>query len=314
MLNSLDFLDHLIKADSKEAISRWLNWLIDERRLSKNTKIAYLHDLEVFLSFLSKHFGHEIQLTDLENVNLSDFRGFLTQIQISGLSKPSAARTISTIRNFFKYLERESGITNNSIGLIKSPKLGRPLPKALNIPDAKNSINMAGELAKNHWVGVRDIAVLHLLYGCGLRINEALSMNGDNIPISETITIIGKGGKQRLIPVLPSVKDAINRYLDICPFQIIPDGPLFFGARGKRLNPAIIQKAMRTIQGALNLPATATPHALRHSFGTHLLANGADLRAIQELLGHASLSTTQRYTEVDPTHLMEIHKKSHPRS
>ena len=314
MLNSLDFLDNIIEADSKEAISRWLNWLIDERRLSENTKIAYLHDLEVFLSFLSKHFGHQIQLTDLENVKLSDFRGFLTQIQISGLSKPSAARTISTIRNFFKYLERESGITNNSIGLIKSPKLGRPLPKALNIPDAKNSINMAGELARNHWVGVRDIAVLHLLYGCGLRINEALSMNGDNIPISETITIIGKGSKQRLIPVLPSVKDAIDRYLDICPFQIIPDGPLFFGARGKRLNPAIIQKAMRIIQGALNLPATATPHALRHSFGTHLLANGADLRAIQELLGHASLSTTQRYTEVDPNHLIEIHKKAHPRS
>jgi len=314
MPSSLKALDQAIAIDCKEVVVSWSIWLENQRRLSPNTRIAYLHDLEVFLAFLSKHLGQRISLNDLENITLTDFRSFITEIQIEGLSKSSTARTISTVRNFFHYLDRELAITNSHVDRIKSPKTNHSLPKALNVFDAKKSLEVANTLTKTHWVGARDSAILHLLYGCGLRISEVLQMNGDIVPFSETIKITGKGSKQRLVPVLPSVRDAIDNYLAICPFQIKYGTPLFFGLRGKRLNPAIVQRMMRSLQITLGLPSTATPHALRHSFGTHLLINGGDLRAIQELLGHTSLSTTQRYTDVDTAHLLEVHQKAHPRS
>ena len=314
MLSSLKTLDQAIAIDCKEVVVSWSVWLEDHRRLSPNTRTAYLHDLEVFLAFLSKHLGQRISLNDIENVTLTDFRSFITEIQMKGLSKSSTARTISTIRNFFHYLERELEVTNSHINRIKSPRTNHSLPKALNVSDAKESLEASKTLSKIRWVGARDYALLHLLYGCGLRISEALQMNGDIVPFSETITISGKGSKQRLVPVLPSVRDAVENYRAICPFEIKYDTPLFYGVRGKRLNPAVVQRMMRSLQVTLGLPSTATPHALRHSFGTHLLINGADLRTIQELLGHASLSTTQRYTDVDTDHLLKVHQKAHPRS
>ena len=314
MASSSKALDQAITIDCREVIVTWDSWLENQRRLSSNTRIAYLHDLEVFLAFLSKHLGQQISLIDLENITLTDFRSFITEIQIEGLSKSSTARTISTVRNFFHYLHRELAITNRHVDQIKSPKTNHSLPKALTVSDAKESIELSQTLSKTAWVGARDSAVLHLLYGCGLRISEVLNMNGDIVPFSETITIIGKGSKQRLIPILPSVQDAIDNYLDTCPFQITNETPLFYGVRGKRLNPAIVQRMMRSVQAALGLPSTATPHAFRHSFGTHLLINGGDLRAIQELLGHSSLSTTQKYTDVDTAYLLEVHQKAHPRA
>ncbi len=314
MASSSKALDQAITINCKEIVAGWGSWLENQRRLSLNTRTAYLHDLEVFLAFLSKHLGQRISLNDLENIALTDFRSFISEIQIEGLSKSSAARTISSVRNFFHYLDRELAITNNHVDQIKSPKTNHSLPKALSVSDAKESLELSRTLSKTAWVGARDSAVLHLLYGCGLRISEVLYMNGDIVPLSETITIIGKGSKQRLVPVLPSVLDAIDNYLAICPFQITHETPLFYGVRGKRLNPAIIQRLMRSVQVTLGLPSTATPHALRHSFGTHLLINGGDLRAIQELLGHASLSTTQKYTDVDTAYLLEVHQKAHPRA
>ena len=314
MLSSLKTLDQAIAIDCKKIVVSWGIWLENQRRLSPYTRTAYLHDLEVFLAFLSKHFGQRISLNDLENITLTDFRSFITEIQMKGLSKSSTARTISTIRSFFHYLERELAITNSHVDRIKSPKTNHYLPKALNVSDAKETLEVSKTLAKIRWVGARDSALLHLLYGCGLRISDLLQKKGDNVHFYETFTITGKGSKQRLVPVLPSVRDAVENYRAICPFQIKYDTPLFYGVRGKRLNPAVVQRMMRSLQVTLGLPSTATPHALRHSFGTHLLINGADLRTIQELLGHASLSTTQRYTDVDTDHLLKVHQKAHPRS
>ena len=314
MPSSSKTLDQTIAIECKEVIVSWSSWLENQRRFSPNTRIAYIHDLEVFLAFLSKHKGQLISLNDLENITLTDFRSFITEIQMKGLSKSSTARTISTIRNFFRYLEQEFAITNSHVDRIKSPRANHSLPKALNVSDAKKSLEASKTLSKIRWVGARDSALIHLLYGCGLRISEALQMNGDIVPFSETITITGKGSKERLVPVLPSVRDAVENYRAICPFQIKHETPLFYGVRGKRLNPAVVQRMMRSLQAALGLPSTATPHALRHSFGTHLLINGGDLRTIQELLGHSSLSTTQRYTDVDTAHLLEVHQKAHPRA
>ena len=314
MPSSSKTLDQAIAIECKEVIVSWSSWLENQRRFSPNTRIAYLHDLEVFLTFLSKHKGQLISLNDLKNITLTDFRSFITEIQMKGLSKSSTARTISTIRNFFRYLEQEFAITNSYVDRIKSPRTNYSLPKALNVSDAKKSLEASKTLSKIRWVGARDSALIHLLYGCGLRISEALQMNGDIVPFSETITITGKGSKERLVPVLPSVRDAVENYRAICPFQIKYETPLFYGVRGKRLNPAVVQRMMRSLQTALGLPSTATPHALRHSFGTHLLINGGDLRTIQELLGHSSLSTTQRYTDVDTAHLLEVHQKAHPRA
>ena len=307
-------LKQITENECQKAVSLWLDWLGHERQLANNTQTAYLHDLEVFMSFMAKHLGGAVRLIDLQNLSTRDFRAYMTSVQLSGLSKSSIARAISTIKNFFRYLEQQISVKNDSINLLKSPKLPHSIPKALTVNDAKTSLKASKILAKSPWVGLRDMAILHLLYGCGLRISEAINMNGDEIPITETITITGKGGKQRLVPILPEVRGAIENYINVCPYIIKSDSPLFFGTQGKRLNPAIIQRTMRTIQGLVGLPSTATPHALRHSFGTHLLLSGADLRAIQELLGHTSLSTTQRYTEVNSAHLIEVHKKAHPRS
>lgn len=295
------------------ALADWRDWLSGERRMSVHTLSAYERDLRAFLIFLVEHLGTAPGFGDLADLKALDFRAYLARRRTNGLSATSTARALSTIRNVFRYLERRHGVHNPAIHTVRTPKRPRSLPKALGIEDAAKTLEMAEVTAEEPWIAARDVAILCLLYGCGLRIGEALALNRREAPRSDTITILGKGGKQRMVPVLPAVRKAVADYQALCPYPGALDDPLFLGARGKRLQPAVLQRAMRLVRGALGLPESATPHALRHSFATHLLSNGGDLRAIQELLGHASLSTTQRYTNVDSTHLIAVHERAHPR-
>ncbi len=302
-----------VAADLARAVSGWRDWLAGERRMADHTQAAYARDLRAFLDFLAGHLGAPPGLAELGDLKTMDFRAYLARRRTSGLSATSTARALSTIRTFFRYLERRHGVANPAIQTIRTPKLPRSLPKAIGIEDAAKTLDMAEIMAEEPWIAARDAAVLCLLYGCGLRIGEALALNRGDAPASDVMTILGKGGKERMVPVLPAVRKAVAAYLKLCPFAGGPKDPLFLGARGGRLQPAVLQRAMRLIRGALGLPDSATPHALRHSFATHLLSGGGDLRAIQELLGHASLSTTQRYTNVDAEHLLAVHRGAHPR-
>jgi integrase/recombinase XerC len=295
------------------ALADWRDWLSGERRLSTHTLSAYQRDLRAFLLFLAEHLGAPPGLADLAGLKALDFRAYLARRRTQGLSPTSTARALSTIRNVFRYLERRHGVHNPALHTVRTPKIPQSLPKALSIEDAAMTLEVAEVIAEEPWIAARDVAILCLLYGCGLRIGETLALSQREAPRSEKITILGKGGKQRMVPVLPVVRKAVAAYLDLCPYQRGPNDPLFLGARGKRLQPAVLQRAMRLVRGAIGLPDSATPHALRHSFATHLLSSGGDLRAIQELLGHASLSSTQRYTKVDSEHLIAVHQNAHPR-
>jgi integrase/recombinase XerC len=300
--------------DAVEAFEAWRAWLAVEKRCSPHTLAAYTRDLTAFFAFLGLHRGGPAGLADLAELRLADFRAWLAARRGEGITATSNARALSTLRGFFRWLDRRGLVRNAQITALRSPKLPKALPKPLTVADAAAAVEDVGALSGTGWIAARDVAVLALLYGCGLRIDEALSLNRDVLPIQETLTVLGKGRKQRMVPVLPAVKTAIDDYLARCPFQPPPRGPLFLGARGGRLRAEIIQAQMRKLRLARGLPESATPHALRHSFATHLLAMGGDLRAIQELLGHASLSTTQRYTGVDAERLIEVYNKAHPRA
>ena len=226
----------------------------------------------------------------------------------------SRSRGLAAVRGFFRFLERRGLAANAAIRLVRTPKVARSLPRPLEVGDALAAVDAAGTLVDEPWLAARDQALLLLLYGCGLRIGEALALNRRDAPEGDVLVVTGKGRKQRLVPVLPVVRDAIAAYLAICPYALPAEAPLFLGARGARLDPAVAQRQVRRLRVALGLPETATPHALRHSFATHLLADGGDLRTIQELLGHASLSTTQRYTEVDASRIAAVHRRTHPRA
>ncbi len=297
-----------------KALETWRQWLAAERRCSDHTVAAYGRDMAAFFAFLNEHLGYAPGLSDLEGLQAADFRGYLARRNADGLSKSSTARALSTIRNFFRFLEKNGLAANAAVKGLRTPKLPKALPKPVTEAEAVEAIMSAADLASAPWIGLRDMALLTLLYGCGLRISEALGLNRGDVANKETLVITGKGDKQRVVPVLPAVTDAIAVYLEACPFNPGKDGPLFVGARGKRLNPGVVQRQMRQVRALLGLPETATPHALRHSFATHLLAGGGDLRTIQELLGHASLSTTQRYTEVEQARLQEIYRDAHPRA
>ena len=300
------------------AIEDWQAWLAHERRISNHTLDAYSCDLGSFLRFTAEHLGYAPGLQDLRALEPADFRGFLADRQARGLARSSTARAMSTLRNFFKFIERQGLVENAAIGGIRTPKVPRSVPKALDEVDALETVSVIEDLSEEPWIGKRDAAVLFLLYGCGLRIGEALGLDRDQVAepgdAMDTIVVTGKGDKQRLVPVLPVVTKALGDYIDVCPHDLALDGPLFVGKRGKRLSARMIQRQMGRVRALLGLPETATPHALRHSFATHLLAGGGDLRTIQELLGHASLSTTQRYTEVDAGRLKSVYDGAHPRA
>jgi integrase/recombinase XerC len=300
--------------DLRAAIGLWIAWLAGERRASAHTVAAYGRDLAFFLDFLTAHLGEVPSLAALSGLRAADFRAYLARRAQDQVARTSSARGLSVLRGFVRFLQRRGLASTTALSALRSPKLPHSVPKPLTVDDATGSVEAAGEVAASDWQGKRDTAILTLLYGCGLRLSEALGLTGAAAPLGETLAITGKGGKQRLLPVLPAVRDTIAAYLAVCPHTLTKEGPLFVGARGGPLNPRLVQRQMALLRGLLDLPETATPHALRHSFATHLLSAGGDLRAIQELLGHASLSTTQRYTTVEAQRLLAVYDAAHPRA
>lgn len=300
--------------DLQAAIGLWLAWLSGERRASAHTVAAYARDLAFFLGFLAEHLGELPSLSTIGTLRVADFRAYLARRAQDGIGHASSARGLSVLRGFARFLQRRGLASATALTALHSPKLPQGLPKPLTIDDAAETLGSAEGIAISRWQGKRDTAVLALLYGCGLRISEALGLTRTAAPLGDMLAISGKGGKLRLVPVLPAVRDAVADYLDACPFNLAREGPLFVGARGGPLNPRLVQRQMASLRDFLGLPETATPHALRHSFATHLLGGGGDLRAIQELLGHASLSTTQRYTQVETERLLAIYDAAHPRA
>ncbi|TDI62282.1 MAG: tyrosine recombinase XerC [Alphaproteobacteria bacterium] len=307
-------LEELTTAEVAHLVQNWVRFLSSERRFSDHTTSNYTRDLVVFLTFAQDHGGGLVSRKTLEGFSLNDFRSFLAARKMSGLSAKSLARSLSALRNFFKFLAKRENLNNSAISQIKTPKIPHSIPRPLSVEGTEKVLENISSGAKENWIKARDCAVVTLLYGCGLRISEALSLNVKDIPREETLVIKGKGGKERVVPVLPVVSEVIEAYLHNCPFDLDQEGPLFVGKRGKRLNPRTVQKAMERVRRSLGLPESATPHALRHSFATHLLSAGGDLRTIQELLGHANLSTTQHYTEVDSKSLLKTFEKAHPRA
>jgi integrase/recombinase XerC len=302
-------------SELRTAILLWQTWLVAERRASPHTVAAYGRDLAAFLDFLTVHRGEVADLAALAALAPADFRAFLAARTADDVKRSSNARAMSVLRGFFRFLDRRGLGHNPALAAVRTPKLPKSVPKALTAEEADLALDEAGSGAAERWVALRDAAVLTLLYGAGLRIGEALGLMRRDAPVAPgTLTITGKGGKQRVVPILPQVAAAVRDYVDACPYPLDAQGPLFVGARGGPLNPRIVQGVMAQLRRGLGLPESATPHALRHSFATHLLAAGGDLRAIQELLGHASLSTTQRYTAVDATRLLAVYDKAHPRA
>jgi len=302
--------------DLLDAIEDWQAWLAFERRASPHTRAAYARDLAGFLEFMAGHLGGPPTLAGLSALRPADFRAWLAARAGRGLARSSTARALSVVRNLYRWLQTRSLGENPGLAAIRGPKLPHAVPKALSPEEAVESVEAVGELSDQDWSGKRDTAVLLLLYGGGLRIGEALGLKRRDAPArgQEALTVTGKGGKQRVVPLLPTVIAAIEDYVGACPHPLPPEGPLFLGQRGGPLGPRQVQQRMADLRGLLGLPESATPHALRHSFATHLLAGGGDLRTIQELLGHASLSTTQRYTEVDVAGLMAVYDRAHPRA
>jgi integrase/recombinase XerC len=305
-----------------EARARFLDWLAREKRASANTVEAYGRDLRDFLLFLSSHLGGEPDAAALAGLRAADLRGFLARRAADGAGVSTRARQLAAVRGFLRWLARTEGLPAASIAGLRGPRLKPPVPRALTPAQAREAAAAVGEAhdparaQRPAEQAARDVALFTLLYGCGLRISEAIALDVRDAPPEDgtaALRVIGKGGKPRLVPVLPAVRAAVAAYLRLRP-GAGPSEPLFLGARGARLDPAVAQRSLRTYRRLAGLPEHATPHAMRHSFATHLLGGGADLRAIQELLGHASLSTTQRYTAVDATALLATWRRAHPRA
>ncbi|MBB3391220.1 integrase/recombinase XerC [Rhizobium sp. BK275] len=307
----------LIIADAHLMTERgaWLENLARERRLSEHTLDAYERDTRQFLTFMTGHLGGPTTLRDIEALRPADFRAFLAARRKEGSGARSVARNLAGIRSFLRHLEKKGLVNAAGACAVRSPKQPKSLPKPLSDRQAITVVSNDAQLQDEPWIAARDAAVMTLLYGCGLRISEALDLTPADIKAgTTTLRITGKGNKTRLVPLLPIVFEAVEKYRQLCPIHLEDGEPLFRGARGGKLQPAIIQRAMQKLRSAFGLPETATPHALRHSFATHLLAGGGDLRTIQELLGHASLSTTQVYTGVDASRLLEVYDRAHPRA
>lgn len=309
--------DHLkLGADEVRAI--FLTHLAGERRLSDKTVEAYSRDISDFQGFIALHCGEPAGLACLSGLTASDFRAYLAHRRAGGLGNSSIQRHLSALRTFYRYIERRWDMNNSALALIKGPRAKRPVPKALSVEGATALVSgdapISQPQANEPWIDARNHAVLSLAYGAGLRISEVLSLKGSDVPMSDRLMIKGKGGKSRLVPILPALRDAVARYAELCPHELTREAALFRGVRGGPLGARAIQAEVQRLRIALGLPESATPHALRHSFATHLLSGGGDLRTIQALLGHASLSTTQRYTEVDAQRLKSVHRDAHPRA
>jgi integrase/recombinase XerC len=300
--------------DLAAVVADWRRWLTHERRLSPHTIDAYERDLGSFIAFLAPHLGGAPGLAELARLRPADFRAWLARRAGDGLGRTSMARAQSTLRGFFRWCERNGHVANHAIRSVRTPKAPHRVPRPLRAGDAIEIVARVGDLAARPWIGLRDVALFTLLYGCGLRISEALGLTAGQAPVADTLVVTGKGGKQRMVPVLPAVREAVAAYRAACPYSLGAAEPLFRGARGGALNPAVAQRAMRAARGWLGLPDTATPHALRHSFATHLMAGGGDLRSVQELLGHVSVTSTQRYTEIEDTALLKDYRAAHPRA
>jgi len=300
--------------DLSDTLQKWIDFLRVEKKVSKHTFRAYTADVSHFITFIRDHNAKAPSIADIADIRITDFRSWMSKKAMSGSSNASRARSLSGVKNFLNWTDKNGIMHNAAISVLRSPKLGHKLPRPLLEGQAMKVLENADLLCAEDWIGMRDRALFTLLYGCGLRINEALALDIKDMPHDGYIRVMGKGSKERQVPVIDIVDAALKTYLELCIFPASPDRPLFVGTRGGRLNQGVAQKSMRQIRSVLGLPETATPHALRHSFATHLLQNGANLREIQELLGHSSLSTTQRYTEINAEELMRIYKSAHPRA
>ena len=308
----MDVMQFNLAEDASAVARKWLQSLASERRLAVKSREAYARDLSQFAGFLADHLQQPADIATLAATPLADFRSFMARRKANGIESRSLARQVSALRSFFRFAERNGHFTNKAYAAVRTPKLPHAIPRPLPEQAAAQAAELSRELAPD-WTGLRDRAVLTLLYACGLRISEALALTSDHLH-ENPMRVKGKGGKMRLVPVLDDARQAVADYVSVCPFPLAANKPVFRGAKGGPLSPRIIQLLMEKLRGALSLPDTATPHALRHSFASHLLGNGADLRVIQELLGHASLSTTQVYTEVNRTHVMEQYRKAFPQA
>jgi len=304
----------LISPAARDALQRWLDGLGALEGAADNTLAAYRGDVVEFLSFMSLHFGAPQGLGALRQITTADMRAWMASARSSGTGARSLARKLSAVKKFYGWLAKREGFEPTAVLSTRAPKFQKKLPRPLDQDAARAMIDTVELQSQKDWVSARDVAVATLLYGCGLRISEALGLLGKDAPLPATLRIKGKGGKERVVPVLPAAQQAVERYLALSPHPKEAHLPLFRGVRGGALHPRMIQGVMADARRQLGLPATATPHALRHSFATHLLEAGGDLRAIQELLGHASLSTTQAYTAVDTAHLMEVYARAHPKA
>lgn len=298
----------------RDALARWLEHLRALDGAAVNTISAYRHDITGFLAFLADHHGGSAGLGAIAGLSQSDLRAWMAHARGRGLSARSLARALSAVKTFVAWVADREGVDATTILSARGPKYRRKLPRPLSVDGALDMIARVGDQASQDWIAARDMAVLTLLYGCGLRISEAMGLTGAAQPLPEVLRIRGKGDKDRLVPTLPAARAAVARYVALCPFDLNRTDALFRGARGGALNPRLIALVMEKARMQLGLPSSATPHAMRHSFATHLLSAGGDLRAIQELLGHASLSTTQAYTAVDAARLMEVYEAAHPRA
>jgi integrase/recombinase XerC len=297
-------------------LSQWTAHLREERRFSANSVEAYERDVAAFLGFLSTHLGGEASAKDLAELEPRDLRAYLAHRRQGpdALSDRSISRALAAIRSFYRYLERRHGVKNARLSLVRGPKLKRSLPRPVSEAGARHLIVEAIASGQDEWQSARDAALLTLLYAAGLRISEALALTGGDLPLPDVLRISGKGGKERVVPLLAAARQAVQRYVELCPYAMAEDAPLFRASRGGAFSPRMAQALMERLRISLGLPSSATPHALRHSFATHLLANGADLRAIQDLLGHESLSTTQSYTSVEAQKILQSYRRAHPRA
>lgn len=304
----------LISPACRDALERWLAGCRALSGSAENTIIAYQGDVAEFLAFMTLHKGAPQGLGALERISVSDMRAWMAHARKGGIAARSLARKLSAVKSFYRWLAEREGFEPTAVLSTRAPKFQKKLPRPLAEDAARAMIETVELQSTSSWVAARDVAVVTVLYGCGLRISEALGLKGADAPLPESLRIYGKGNKERIVPVIAAARDAVDAYLRLCPFTKESDGPLFRGVRGGPLAPGAIQKAMAQARAQLGLPASATPHALRHSFATHLLSAGGDLRSIQELLGHASLSTTQSYTAVDTARLMDVYNASHPKA